>query len=99
MRLNEDYVTITKHKDKYDSYLLSSKHPILKNRNIRCDIYEKHMVITIATIDYNGKTYKVSKRSSGWRQFALSSDKLIEGKFYIDLEDSTEDKVYVDFNL
>ncbi len=90
------YILISKCK-RQDQYKISSKHPILKNEYVKVDVSYDFLVFSVPTIDYLGKMYKTSinNNNSDWRQFSITNELLITGKFEIDTEESTEDELVV----
>ena len=80
-----------------NQYMISGKHPILKNEYIKVDVSHDCLVFSVPTIDYAGRMYKTSinNKNSDWRYFSITNELLITGKFEIDIEESTEDELIV----
>ena len=80
-----------------NQYMISGKHPILKNEYVKVDVSYDFLVFSVPTIDYLGKMYKtkINNKNSDWRYFSITNELLITGKFEIDTEESTEDELVV----
>ncbi len=64
------------------------------NENYIIKISDEKIVIAKPTIDYNGKTYKASKKGSGWVTFQIQAE-LPLGKFEFDEDETDEDSVAI----
>lgn len=93
------YILINKNNRRQDSYQITTKHEILKNEYVRIKVFDDYLIISIATIDYNGKTHAPSsnKRQIEWMSITVKDERLRIGKFNID-EESNEDDVIVYFD-
>jgi hypothetical protein len=96
---NLDYDSILINNNKHQNqYVISSKHSIFKNEYIKVDVDNCSLIFSIPTIDYNGKMYKsqINNNNNEWRFFSITTNELlITGKFKVDIDESTEDKLIV----
>ena len=78
-------------------YNISSNHFIFKNEYLKVNVYYDKIIISIPTIDYNGKTYTSTKIGDGdkWRKFTITNENLKPGKFEINTEESNDDEIVV----
>ncbi len=82
---------------RYNQRTVSSKSIFfVTNEDIIVKLKDDKMIVTRPTIDYNGKTYKVTKISdSGWNCFTFIGQDLPIGKFEFDTDESNEDMVVI----
>lgn len=64
------------------------------NEDYIIKINDEKIVIAKATIDYTGKTYKATKKGSGWVTFQIQAE-LPLGKFEFDADETNEDSVVI----
>ena len=89
------YINISKG-HRWNTFQISSKENILKNEYVKVVFYDDFLIISTPMIDYNGKTYKPNPISSkNWMMFCIANERLITGKFMVDIEDSDEDELVV----
>lgn len=92
-----DYIVVSKRGTRQNYYTISAGHHFFSSDYIILNIYQDYVEIKLPSIDYNGKQYKPYNKSGKWHTVTIIDDKLKEGKFYLDEEDSTEDKLYFYF--
>lgn len=82
---------------KNNAYIISSNHPFFKSEYIKVYVDDCSLIFSVPTIDYNGKMYKPhrNRKSIEWYSFGITNELLITGKFYVDIEESTEDELVV----
>ncbi len=82
---------------KINHFFISSNHDFFKAEYVIVKVEYERLIFTIPTIDYNGKMLKsnIHFNDDRWRHFTVVSELLITGKFYIDEEESDEDKLVV----
>ena len=80
-----------------NQYIISGKHPMFKNEYVKVNVSYDCLVFSVPTLDYKGKMYKTqfNNKSINWRYFSVTNELLINGKFEIDTEESTEDELVV----
>ena len=76
-------------------FKITTKELLFKNEYIKIDeITDDYIVFSTPAIDYNGKIYKTHKVGN-MMQVAIANEKLIAGKLYVSVEESTEDELVV----
>jgi hypothetical protein len=84
---------------KLNGFIISSKHEFFKNERVIIKIYDKYFEIKVPSICYEGKTVATCKnnKSKEWRFISIVDERLITGNFSIDLEESDEDTVVINY--
>jgi uncharacterized protein involved in high-affinity Fe2+ transport len=91
------YINISKRKTGYSYYYLSFKNSFFNDNEFFIEIDENKIIFNRAHIDFQGRTYKATKIRYDWFYFGYSSEFLRVGSFYIDQEESNNDRIVVYF--
>ena len=94
MSTKDNYINIHNHKG-VDRYVIASKCNMFNSEYLKLIVIDNEIVITIPTIDYNGKMYKTTSAYVGWNQITVVNERLRCGKFAIDEEESTDDELII----
>lgn len=77
--------------------MLSSKCDFFKAEYLKIDFFDDYLILSIPSIDFNGKVSKVTQKSGDWRAISFYCDELNGGRYYFDEDDSDEDEKYLYF--
>jgi hypothetical protein len=76
-------------------FKITTKELLFNNEYIKIDeITDNYIVFSTPAIDYNGKMYKTHKVGN-FMQVGITNERLIAGKFYVSVEESTGDELVV----
>ena len=90
-----DYLTIYKNGLSGINFTITFPRRFLNTDTIIVEITDDWMVLKIPTLNYLGKTQKLSNNGYNMYSFGVQSDKLKLGKIYINPDDCTEDELVI----
>ena len=100
--IQNNVIDIKKYRDNENKFVVRSKNILFTNEYIKVDVFYNKIVISVPTLDCVAKLYKPSicndTVKEKWYLIGIVNDKIKEGVFEIDTEESTEDSIVIYFD-
>jgi hypothetical protein len=78
------------------AYQLTTKSPFFQHE-FQCTIDEEKIIFQRVFLDTKGKTQKAYKRNNWFYATITANQKLVFGKYYFNVDESTEDQIVIYF--
>mgnify|MGYP000560215250 CR=1 FL=1 len=79
-----------------NKYMFYSSHQLFKERELITTVHEEYITIERPPFDFRGTTVKPQDNTKSIKRFFnIRCDREIQGKYEIDLDDSTEDELII----